>query len=152
MANDFDEARAKAEAFQYFHSTRIHTDKAVERDFIAGARWQHSLMQERLAELERELVQQRMALHKEWQDDCAHVHKVDADENAQLSATRERMRLALELSKNLLLMIKPAMITFEHQKHGDGAKFVLSDCIDIELDRITKALESGERGSVSDSV
>lgn len=34
----------------------------------------------RIEELETELVQQRLDLHKEWTEDCAHVHKVDQEE------------------------------------------------------------------------
>lgn len=120
MANDFDEAAAINGYVNVNKQTE--TEWLLDRDvWLAACRYQHSLMQERLA-----------ALTKDWQHE--HTRKVDLEhDNERLSATCERMREALVDLKaaigDRLLAQGPLSKKYAHSI----------------MNGIDKALESGER-------
>jgi TolA-binding protein len=151
MANDFDEASASDEFIRRKHEGQFKQYGHCLM-FIEGARHQHSLMQERLASLNSEIAILQMEnkaideqLHKAekrlkaWDSFGIHDERDAAlKHNAQLSATCERMRVALECAnKELRDVLHNAN---KGQVHFDGDDF--HECLAV----VAEALESGERG------
>lgn len=145
MANDFDEAAAERRALRYafdesyfsghFEPSDYKDDPSVE-PFIQGAKWQHSLMQERLAELAAELarVPGEIQMYRQKFESMVSSH-----DHAQLSATCERYRNALEQCYNL----QDTDYVETTDEHGDEKELWVNS---NELRHICEeALESGER-------
>ena len=106
--SEFDEKSAEIEADNWWAKTHTSHDNSeyVERAFIEGARYQHSLMQERLAAAEQSRVSTNNAMNRALTDknDAVKSHDILARtmqdrlaEYAQLTATCERLEAEIRL-------------------------------------------------------